>query len=154
MAPQEEHHFPANVLEAFKEAFGVFDSNQDGNISVDELGKVMNKLGLHPCSEELSDIINEFDRDGDKMIDFQEFLHMMTQQLKTTDNISECKAIFEVFDIDKNDFIDINELRQIFAIVGEKISEEELEVMMAEADKDGDGQISYEEFKTIMINLA
>ena len=35
-------------------------------------------------------------------------------------------------------------------IAGEKISDEEVYEMMREADVDGDGQISFEEFRQIM----
>ena len=38
-----------------------------------------------------------------------------------------------------------DELRQIMAKLGETLTDEEVEMMIEEADSDGDGQISYKE---------
>ena len=42
-------------------------------------------------------------------------------------------------------FILADELRQIMAKLGETLTDEEVEMMIEEADSDGDGQISYKE---------
>jgi calmodulin len=36
--------------------------------------------------------------------------------------------------------------------LGEKLTEEEVEEMIREADVDGDGQVNYEEFVTMMVS--
>ena len=41
--------------------------------------------------------------------------------------------------------ITADELRQIMAKLGETLTDEEVEMMIEEADSDGDGQISYKE---------
>ena len=48
----------------YKEAFALFDRNGDGNISANELGSIMRKLGQNPTDTELRDMIREFDTDG------------------------------------------------------------------------------------------
>ena len=42
------------------------------------------------------------------------------------------------------------ELRFVMNNLGEKLTEEEIEEMILEADIDGDGQINYEEFVKLM----
>ena len=42
------------------------------------------------------------------------------------------------------------ELRFVMKNIGEKMSDEEIEEMITEADIDGDGQINYEEFVKLM----
>ena len=46
--------------------------------------------------------------------------------------------------------ITINHIREMAKLLDEKISEFELTEMMAEADKDGDGEISEQDFVRIM----
>ena len=46
-------------------------------------------------------------------------------------------------------FIDDDEL-QVMTNLGEKLSEEEVEMMIKEADIDGDGLVNYEEFISMM----
>jgi Ca2+-binding EF-hand superfamily protein len=55
-----------------------------------------------------------------------------------------------VFDVDGNGSIDREELRKVMASLNESLSEEELDAMIKEADINGDGQISFEEFKIMM----
>lgn len=50
-----------------------------------ELGFAMRTLGLNPTEEDLLNIINEFDVDGNGKIDFQEFCQMMKCMNKETD---------------------------------------------------------------------
>lgn len=50
---------------------------------------------------------------------------------------------FQVFDKDNNGFIDRRELKVAMASLGEKLSDAEVDAMIAEADHDGDGQVSY-----------
>ena len=42
----------------------IFDKDGDGNVSTDELGKVMRELGQNPSEDELQEMIEEIDRDG------------------------------------------------------------------------------------------
>lgn len=52
----------------FKEAFSLFDRNGDGCITTGELGTVMRHLGQDPTDEELKEMIDEIDQDGDGTI--------------------------------------------------------------------------------------
>ena len=49
-----------------------------------------------------------------------------------------------MFDKDGNGFISASELRQVMANLGEKLTDEEVDEMIREADIDGDGQVNYE----------
>ncbi|CAL9127696.1 unnamed protein product, partial [Musa textilis] len=151
----------------FKEAFSLFDKDGDGQIpllplSLDdprcittkELGTVMRSLGQNPTEAELQDMINEVDADGNGTIDFPEFLNLMARKMKDTDSEEELREAFRVFDKDQNGFISAAELRHVMTNLGEKLTDEEVDEMIREADVDGDGQINYDEFvKVMMANL-
>ena len=106
-----------------------------------------------PLAEaELADMINEVDADGNGTIDFPEFLTMMARKMKDTDSEEEILEAFKVFDKDGNGFISAAELRHIMTNLGEKLTDEEVDEMIREADIDGDGQINYEEFVKMMMS--
>jgi len=136
----------------FKEAFSLFDKDGDGTITTKELGTVMRSLGQNPTEAELADMINEVDADGNGTIDFPEFLTMMARKMKDTDSEEEILEAFKVFDKDGNGFISAAELRHIMTNLGEKLTDEEVDEMIREADIDGDGQINYEEFVKMMMS--
>jgi len=136
----------------FKEAFSLFDKDGDGTITTKELGTVMRSLGQNPTEAELQDMINEVDVDGNGTIDFPEFLAMMAKKMKDTDSEEEIKEAFKVFDKDGNGFISAAELRHVMTNLGEKLTDEEVDEMIREADIDGDSQINYEEFVKMMMS--
>ena len=51
--------------EAFKEAFIVIDVDESGTINSSELGTLMRSLGQNPTEDELMDMINNADHDGE-----------------------------------------------------------------------------------------
>ncbi|XP_070538757.1 calmodulin-like [Ptychodera flava] len=136
----------------FKEAFSFFDMDGDGKITTKELGIVMRSLGQYPTEAQLRDMINEADADGNGTIDFPEFLTMMARKTKDTDSEleNEIREAFRVFDRDGNGFISASELRHVMTNLGEKLTDEEVDEMIREADIDGDGQVNYEEFVKVM----
>ena len=50
----------------------------------------------------------------------------------------------QVFDKDGNGYISAAELRHVMTNLGEKLTDEEVDEMIKEADIDGDGQVNYE----------
>lgn len=81
---------------------------------------------------------------GNGTIDFDEFLQMMAKKMKDTDSEEELKSAFKVFDRDNTGFINGHNLRTVMTNLGEKLTDEEVEEMIREADADGDGLINYQ----------
>jgi calmodulin len=81
---------------------------------------------------------------GNGTIDFPEFLTMMSKKMKDSDNDEEIREAFRAFDKDGNGFISAAELRNAMTNLGEKLTDQEIEEMIQEADIDGDGQVNYE----------
>ncbi|XP_034662746.1 calmodulin-related protein 97A-like [Drosophila subobscura] len=130
----------------FKEAFSLFDKDGSGSITTRELGVLMRSLGQNPTEAELQDLVNEVDIDGNGEIDFNEFCSMMSKQIRETDTEEEMREAFKIFDRDLDGFISPAELRFVMINLGEKVTDEEIDEMIREADFDGDGLINYEEF--------
>ncbi|KAJ1385137.1 EF-Hand 1, calcium-binding site [Sesbania bispinosa] len=63
--------------EELKEAFRVFDKDQDGYISPSELRSVLRSIGEKVTEEELEQMIKEADLDGDGLLDYEDFVRMM-----------------------------------------------------------------------------
>ena len=59
-------------------------------------------------------MINDADLDGNKMLDFDEFLGMMKQKANEADQESDLRDAFKIFDRDNNGYIDMKELKQVW----------------------------------------
>ena len=62
------------------EVFKIFDRDGDGYINSHELRSVLSSLCEETNPEEIEEMIKEVDIDGDRKVDFQEFVKMMTSK--------------------------------------------------------------------------
>ncbi|KAF9153707.1 hypothetical protein BGX21_005014, partial [Mortierella sp. AD011] len=97
----------------------------------------MRSLGQILTETELQDMINEVDADGNGIIDFHEFLTMMSRKVTRPDPEKEIKDTFKVFDRDGNGYITKDELYQVLNLLGERLSDSEVDGLIREADVDG-----------------
>lgn len=67
----------ARAEEELREAFRVYDKDQNGFISLDELRHVMNNLGDRLTGDELTEMLGEADVNGDGQINYTEFAKVM-----------------------------------------------------------------------------
>ncbi|KAJ3675589.1 hypothetical protein LUZ60_004631 [Juncus effusus] len=137
-------------ISEYREAFLLFDKNNDGCITKEELATVIRSLGQNPSDDDLQDMINEVDRDNNGTVEFSEFLILMSKKFKENDSQDELREAFNVFDKDHNGFISASELRGVLMNLGQTISEDEVNEMIKEADANGDGQVDYAEFVKMM----
>lgn len=154
-------------IEELREAFALFDKDNDGCITSKELMTVMNGLRLQITEQEIADLINNVDVDGSGTVDFNEFLRMMSRSQyhvnrvqgrssgehgRNVEELEEMRQAFRVFDIDGNGVIDENELKITMFNLGENLSDCDVKQMIKLADRNGDGKIDYEEFIAMMYN--
>lgn len=62
----------------------------------------------------------------------------------------EIKTAFETFDLDKNRFVGVAEIKHILGIIGEEVTDVEIDEMIGMCDSDGDGQVTFDEFYKMM----
>ena len=68
-------------------------------------------------------------------------MKMMSTTVKATDFAHETRAAFNVFDKDGSGTISADELRQVMKSLGENLTDDEIDEMIREADKDRNGTI-------------
>jgi Ca2+-binding EF-hand superfamily protein len=61
----------------------------------------------------------------------------------------DIRQAFNNFDLDKNGYIGAHELRHLLVFMGEHVTDEEVDGMIAMLDMNGDGQVSLKEFKAM-----
>lgn len=66
-----------NLKEQLQLAFKTFDKNDDGKISLEELKYALQNIGEKFTEEEVKEMLESADSNGDGYIDFPEFLTLM-----------------------------------------------------------------------------
>ncbi|KDD75499.1 hypothetical protein H632_c654p0 [Helicosporidium sp. ATCC 50920] len=133
-----------------REAFDLFDTDGSGTIDIRELKVAMRALGFEPKKEEIRKLMTDLDKDGSGVMDYEEFLSVMTSKMGERDSREEILKAFRLFDDDETGKISLKNLKRVAKELGENITDEELQEMIDEADRDGDGEVSEEEFFRIM----
>lgn len=147
--------YPESQIRELRQAFRLFDKDGDGSITTDELGTVMRNLGQFPSLDELNTMLKEIDIDGDGTFSFEEFVQVMANmgglaEQSEEDEEEELRQAFRVFDKSGCGYITPSDLRAVLQNIGEDLTEEEIDEMIAEVDIDGDGRIDFEEFIACM----
>lgn len=140
----------ADEVEEIREAFNLFDTDGSGTIDPKELKTAMQSLGFESKNQTIYQMIGDIDKDGSGEIDFDEFLDLMTARMSDKDSKEDIQKVFTLFDDDKTGFITLQNMKRVASELGEAMSDAELLEMIERADNDQDGQISFDEFFSIM----
>jgi len=132
-----------------KSAFRKYDTDGDGHISRTELRQVMQNFS----EAEVDSVFALGDMDQSGCIDYQEFITMMFASASSTikklsaqfRSVTDVKSAFKRIDINNDGQISRDELR-----TGMKLTNEDLDLVFAIGDLDGDGEINIGEFIRVM----
>ena len=132
-----------------REAFNIFDKDSDGAIALDKLILLLKSLKQNPTQNEIKELAETF---GNLKINFNQFLIIMAKRIqkKNIDEDKYFRSLFDVMDRNKNGKISLEEIKYLISHSNVDISEEDIKFLTKEADSDGDGLISYDEFLIFM----
>jgi len=133
-----------------KEAFDLFDTDKSGTIDYHELKVAMRALGFDVKKADVLKLMKEYDRKESGQIEFADFQEIMTQKMAERDPEEEIRKAFQLFDDDHSGRISLKNLRRVARELGETLTDDELQAMIDEFDKNGDGEIDEAEFMSIM----
>ncbi|XP_038706566.1 probable calcium-binding protein CML16 [Tripterygium wilfordii] len=146
----------SDQLKQLKDIFMRFDMDSDGSLTHLELAALLRSLGIKPSGDHLHVLLANMDANGNGSIEFDELVDaimpVMSEQILV--NQEQLIEVFRSFDRDGNGFITAAELAGSMAKMGHPLTYRELSEMMSEADTNGDGVISFNEFSTIMAKSA
>ncbi|KAG8091429.1 hypothetical protein GUJ93_ZPchr0012g20003 [Zizania palustris] len=158
--------------------FSTFDHDGDGFITAVELEESLKRLGIAVSNAEAAAMVSRVDANNDGLIDIHEFRELydsIPKRRKHLPSIAAAAAeedeeeeeederdlrdafdVFDVFDGNKDGLISAEELGTVLGSLGlhrhgGRPAVAECRYMIRLVDSDGDGMVSFEEFKRMMI---
>eukprot|EP01006_Ploeotia_vitrea_P040312 TRINITY_DN66420_c2_g1_i2.p1 TRINITY_DN66420_c2_g1~~TRINITY_DN66420_c2_g1_i2.p1 ORF type:complete len:280 (-),score=183.30 TRINITY_DN66420_c2_g1_i2:81-920(-) len=138
--------------EQLVKVFKKFDENGDGELSAEEVAKMLKHIGH--SEDDAKEIMEELDENDDGVIDQDEFVKMAVMGklgAEQRDNKGQVIAnasvdmAWKLLDKDQDGFITVQELEEKLNIDSEGAKE-----LIKEVDANSDGKISFDEFLTAM----
>ena len=93
-APAIKSNLTREEFEEMKGLFDMFDFDQSGDISVDEIQKIMRLAGKNMTKEEIKTMITDDDGDHNNQIDMDEFCTLMKKEINPTSRFDELEKVF------------------------------------------------------------
>ncbi|KAI5396328.1 Calcium-dependent protein kinase 17, variant 2 [Lathyrus oleraceus] len=134
-------------IAGLKEMFKMIDTDNSGQITLEELKKGLERVGSVLKDSEITLLMQAADIDNSGTIDYGEFIAAMLH-LNKVQKEDHLFAAFNYFDKDGSGYITKDELQQACQQFG--LQEDHLDDIIREADKDNDGHIDYSEFVAMM----
>ena len=140
-----------SMINKLTQIFKELDESGEGLLSIEELKKGYKKFFSDTITDaEFEEIMKLIDQDKSGQISIEEFLRATVnyENLVTEKNL---KYAFDYFDKDHSGSLSPDEIREVLGL--NEDSEKTKQIVndiIKDVDLNGDGQISYEEFKMMM----
>lgn len=143
--------FSQKELKRVYRRFQRLDQAAKGYVSVDDL-QTIQELSNHPLGDRIARMLAPGIQDH---IDFRLFAQMISFFSSKGDSDSRHRFFFQIYDIDQDGYINDSELFVVLKMVVKGVLSDAqvqkmVEKLIEEADRDRDGKLSLEEFKTLI----
>ena len=130
--------------------FHYFDEDGDGKISALELRHRLGLMGEELLLNEAEIAVESFDSDGDGLLGLEDLVHLMEGGEGEEEKIKDLREAFGMYDVEGSGFITPKSLKRMLSRLGESKSVDECKVMINRFDLNGDGVLSFDEFRVMM----
>ena len=145
---------PEDLLVQISCAFYLFDADKDGMLKPKDFLKVLSKNQIRlPESSEKKILSSNNDNDNPTDVSMKDFISLVNTRMKNVESEEELMEMFKIFDKKGTGKVSSGDIRAVLDDIDEPISQQELEDLMLNWDKDKDGFLNYYEFKEMMSNV-
>ena len=145
---------PEDLLVQISCAFYLFDNDKDGMLKSKDFLKILakNQIRLPESSAKklLGDINNN---ENETDVSMKDFISLINTRMKKVESEEELVEMFKIFDKKGTGKVSSGDIRAVLDDIDEPISQQELEELMLNWDKDKDGFLDFSEFKEMMSNV-
>lgn len=151
------HHVSStDMVKDLRHIFKELDENGDGTLSYDEIRKGFVKFykDENIAEKELEEIIKKIDQDGNDCIEYEEFIRA-TVNLEVLLTERNLMLAFKAFDKNNDSELSHEEIKSALGVleVDGNNNNDIIKQIISEIDINNDGNISFHEFKQLMIKV-
>lgn len=137
-------------LKAYLAAFQLVDPNSNYKLEAADYFTIMENLGIEQSvtPEEFSDLLYGTDVENQRTVGFTEFAELLAS-IKN-DSPDDLAAAFSAFDREGSQLVTREGIAEVLTAFNLTLTDEEMDALFEEADKDKDGNLSLDEFLEVI----
>ena len=147
---------PEDILVQISCAFYLFDSDKDGFLKSKDFLKTLAKNQIRLPESSAKDILDSYNNNNNENetdITMKDFISLINKRMKNVESEEELIEMFKIFDKKGTGKVSSGDIRSVLDDIDEPISQQELEELMSNWDRDKDGFLDFSEFKEMMSNV-
>lgn len=134
----------------FEHVLRYFDEDGDGKVSPSELRQRLRMMGEEVLLKEAEMAIEAIDSDGDGFLSLEDLVTLM-ETCGEEQKLKDLREAFDMYvDTETHEFITANSLKRMLKKMGDSKSVDECKAMINHFDLNGDGVLSFQEFRIMM----
>ena len=147
---------PEDLLVQISCAFYLFDTDKDGLLKPKDFLKTLSQNQISLPESSAKDILgnnNNNNKENETDVTLKDFISLINLRMKNVESEEELMEMFKIFDKKGTGKVSSGDIRSVLDDIDEPISQQELEDLMLNWDKDKDGFLNYIEFKEMMSHV-
>ncbi|XP_055921163.1 troponin C [Eupeodes corollae] len=149
-----EQEYDKEQLRILRNAFKAFDQENEGFIETSNVQTILEMLGQKLEDKVIKNLIMEQDKAKTGKLNFSQFCALAARFVEVEEDAEavarELKEAFRVYDKEGKGYLTVKVLRDILHELDDKLSNNELDMIIEEIDADGSGTVDFDEFMTVM----
>ena len=125
-----------------EQLFKYLDEENQGKIKKEEIPQALRYLGIIKTKSEIDFLVENLENE----ITFDRFCSIVEEQIKTSLTKEQLINSFDCFDPKKSGKCSANELFHALKVVGEKLSDDDINYLKTKIEIDQNGNIDYKSF--------
>ena len=141
-------------VDEFVKLFQSLDTEEKNEIPVLQLGTMLRILRQIPTDNEINQLADDINPEKKETINFYQFIKAIAIIMRDPEEIAdEIKKAFKILDRNKQGYLMAADIREFLTKQGDFLTDEEVDEMIKLADEENNGQIHYDMFVDLMLNM-
>ena len=145
---------PEDLLVQISCAFYLFDNDKDGILKSKDFLKILAKNQIRLPESSAKKLLGDYNNNENETdVSMKDFISLINTRMKKVESEEELVEMFKIFDKKGTGKVSSGDIRAVLDDIDEPISQQELEELMLNWDKNKDGFLDFSEFKEMMSNF-
>ena len=148
---KKKHHKSKKSDSTYTKIFKLYDEDNDGFVDFAYLSEMMRSAGAIFLDSDLEQPMEQMrTNNGADVFNQKDYIDLCLKFTNNDETVDDLIEAFKFWDTDNSGRVSTEEIRRALTTLGDKLSEEEINALIKEADPSNVGAIDYEYYSKVL----